>query len=76
MADNIVLLFVVLYILIGVYFNWCIADTMNKIPKNSEYYNKAQEIISNLACFTGFSISIFRWPRLMRIIYFGGNNDS
>ena len=74
-GGNMVILYALgmLYIAIGVYINYCVFDVMKKIPEGHKHYNQAQEVINNLKKFLCFTLSIFRWPGLIRTIYFGGN---
>lgn len=63
-----------LYVIIGVIINCRMMEAMLDVPKGHIHYNQAQEVVSNLKNFICFSLSIFRWPGLIRTIYFGGNN--
>jgi len=69
---------VVLYIIMGVYTNWCVMDVMRCIPNGHIHYNAAQEVISNLQNLFCFSKAILKWPMMVRsvcIIRPGGTND-
>jgi len=73
MIAHVLAMAIMVYIIIGIYMNHEILVIAQETQEDNENYGAAQQVISNLAGFIGFSLGIFKWPRLMYIIYSGGN---
>lgn len=67
---KIVICILFIYIGIGIYFLREIINIAKAVPKGDKSYCSSREVLDNLSDFVGFSLSIFKWPKLIYIVYF------
>lgn len=74
MIEGIFIIVSVAYIYVGIWTNIMLMKASLEVRKEQPRHDRAIEIIENLCSFSTFSTTMFKWPKLLYIIYFGGGN--